>query len=95
MGVDPIFKGNTVCLDLEFKTDSAVKKYKEHPSIINIREKAVSASAIQFENVNPWEIMNQIETLEPKKSNSGDVPTKIIHMTKEIQAFFGPILKLS
>ena len=84
LDLDPTFKYDTVCLDMEFKIDSAILKYKEHSSTINIRNKAACASTFQFEHVDSWEVISQIEALDPNKSNSGEIPTNIIHITKDI-----------
>ena len=79
LGVDQIYKDDTACLDLDFKTGSAVVKYKEHQNIVNINSKAAFVTTVHLEHEHPWDVMSHIYVLDPNKNTN-----KNIHMTKDI-----------
>ena len=59
-------------------------KYSNHPSIIAIKHKVSYEQKFQLSHVYPWDVMKFIETLDASKSTSGNIPTKIIKMAKDI-----------
>ena len=64
--------------------DFALKTYKSHPSILNIRKK-VSKSNFSFQNVTISEIENELQKLNSKKSSTlNNIPTKILKSNKDI-----------
>ena len=83
LGLDPTFRDDLECQDLEIKIDRAMEKYKEHASIIAIKNRKCT-STFSFEHVNPWNVMDQIKALDTNKSSSGDIPTKIIDEAKDV-----------
>ena len=83
LGLDPTFRDDLECQDLEIKIDRATEKYKEHASIIAIKNRKCT-STFSFEHVNPWNVMDQIKALDTNKSSSGDIPTKIIDEAKDV-----------
>ena len=83
LGLDPTFRDDLECQDLQIKIDRATEKYKEHASIIAIKNRKCT-STFSFEHVNPWNVMDQIKALDTNKSSSGDIPTKIIDEAKDV-----------
>ena len=57
----------------------ARNKYKNHPSIIMIKNKAgVINKKIVFQHILPENVCKQVKQLDTTKSASGNIPTKII-----------------
>ena len=84
LGLDSMFKQVSSCIELDEKLKFALMKYSNHPSIIAIKHKASYEQKFQFSHVYPWDVMKFIETLGASKSTSGNIPTKIIKMAKDI-----------
>ena len=57
LGLDPTFRDDFECQDLQIKIDRATEKYKEHASIIAIKNRKCT-STFSFEHVNPWNVMD-------------------------------------
>ena len=68
---------------IEEMVGRAIEKYKAHPSIRVIKQH-VDGNIFIFSHVNPTEVMKQIDILDCKKSNSGNIPTDILKVTKEL-----------
>lgn len=62
-----------------FSIDSILRKFEDHPSILNIKGLGFTES-FQFSHVYPWETWEAIENLNPKKSTSGNIPTNILKL---------------
>ena len=84
LGLDPSFKDDGIDVSLESKVDIATEKYKNHPSIVAIKSKVQIEKKFEFSNVNLLNVMIKIEALDNSKSNSGNIPTKIIQEAKEV-----------
>ena len=84
LGLDPMFKQIPNCIELDEKVEVALMKYRNHPSIIAIKHKVRYEKKFQFYHVYPWDVMNFVEALDASKSTSGNIPTKIIKMAKDI-----------
>ena len=84
LGLDPSFKDDGIDVSLENKVDIATEKYKNHPSIVAIKSKVQIEKKFEFSNVNLLNVMIKIEALDNIKSNSGNIPTKIIQEAKEV-----------
>ena len=84
LGLDPSFKDDGIDVSLENKVDIATEKYKNHPSIVAIKSKVQIEKKFEFSNVNSLNVMIKIEALDNSKSNSGNIPTKIIQEAKEV-----------
>ena len=81
--LDPMFKQEPNYIELDEKISLAIAKYNNHPSIITIKQNISINQKFEFSHVYPWEVMKFVEILDPCKSTSGDIPTKIIKMAKE------------
>ena len=68
------FKPDYVCNNLE----DVIEKFSDHPSILMIRSTMNERSNFEFSHIHPWETYQVIMSLNPKKSTSGSIPTKII-----------------
>ena len=77
--LDPAFKDVGTHKTPDKKIDTAVKKYKDHPSIIAIKRK----DAFEFRFVTLLNVMTKVEALEANESSSDNLPTKIIQEAKE------------
>ena len=84
LGLDPSFKDDGIDVSLENKVDIATEKYNNHPSIVAIKSKVQIEKKFEFSNVNLLNVMIKIEALDNSKSNSGNIPTKIIQEAKEV-----------
>ena len=84
LGLDPIFKQESSYIELDEKVEVALMKYRNHPSIIAIKHKVSYEQKFQFSHVYPWDVMKFVETLDASKSTSGNIPTKIIKVAKDI-----------
>ena len=84
LGLDPMFKQTPNCIELDEKIEVALMKYRNHPSIIANKHKVSYEKKFQFSHVYPWDVMNFVEALDASKSTSGNIPTKIIKMAKDI-----------
>lgn len=55
-----------------------VDKYSDHPSIIKIKQSVQRNSTFSFSHIHPWDTYQVIMGLNPSKSTSGSIPTKIL-----------------
>ena len=70
---------------------NAIKKFENHPSILEIKKQIPSdvAFTFSFSKVNLTEIINEIKNLdESKATQSNDIPTKVIKENYDIFAAF-------
>ena len=79
-----MFKQVSSCIELNEKVKFALMKYSNHTSNITIKHKVSYEQKFQFSHVYPWDVMKFIEKLDASKSTSGNIPTKIIKMAKDI-----------
>ena len=71
------------------KTIQAIVKYRDHPSIVAIRNKCNRTPYFIFPNVSAEEITKEIRKLDPSKaSHDNDIPTKIIKENADIFSEF-------
>ena len=84
LGLDPTFKDVGIHKTPDKKIDAAVKKYKDHPSIIAIKRKVKMDYTFEFRFVTLLRVMTEIEALETNKSSNDNLPTKIIQEAKEV-----------
>ena len=71
------------------KTIQAIVKYRDHPSIVAIRNKCNRTPYFIFPNVSAEEISKEIRKLDPSKSShDNDIPTKIIKENADIFSEF-------
>ena len=82
LGLDPTFKDVGIHKTPDKKIDTAVKKYKDHPSIIAIKRKVKVDHTFEFRFVTLLNVMTKIEVLKTNKPSSENLPTKIIQKQK-------------
>ena len=57
----------------------AIKKYENHPSIIEIKKNFTSHSNFSFQNPSMMDIEKQVRNLDSEKtSQKSDIPTKLL-----------------
>ena len=72
-------------VNIRDKTIQAIVKYRDHPSIVAIRNKCNRTPDFIFPNVSAEEITKEIRKLDPSKaSHDNDIPTKIIKENADI-----------
>ena len=62
---------------------NAVKEYKNHPSIKVIKISSPQTDQFKCSHVYPWNVMDQIESIDTSKANSGNIPVKILKNSKD------------
>ena len=63
--------------------NQAVEKYKNHDSILRIKEKTKNFPSFGFTHANPLEVSEQIDALNTKKASRGGIPSKVLKMPKK------------
>ena len=72
-------------MKIENIIDRAIYKYKDHPSIHMINTKIRgNDNKFAFQHILPENVYEQVKKLDPNKSSSGEIPTKIIKDTINI-----------
>ena len=85
LDIDPLFKVVHEQQTIDEMVLRAIDKYKDHPSIVVIKQHVTTNCAIfKFSHVSPTEVMKQIDLLDNNKSSSGNIPTSILKATREI-----------
>ena len=84
LGLDPTFKDVGIHKAPDKKIDTAVNKYKDHPSIIAIKRNVKMGHTFELRFVTLLNVMNTIEAIETNKPSSDNLPTKIIQKAKEV-----------
>ena len=69
---------------LDSRIDTAIVRYANHQSILAIKEVAKNVTKFDFEHVNPWNVMEKIESFDCNKSVSGNIPTNVLKQAKEV-----------
>ena len=72
--------------NIDIMVANAVEKYKNHPSMKAIKASSPQTQQLKFSHVYPWNVMDQIESIDPSKANSGNIPAKILKNSKDILA---------
>ena len=73
------------CLDADIDDiELILKEYSNHPSIKLISRSTDSSKLFSFANVTPDQVHRVILDLDPKKSVSGPIPSKIVRMVADI-----------
>ena len=75
---------NACNLSSEEKIDQIISRYEFHPSILMIKSKVNVSHKFKFEDVGKDEMYDIIKSLDPKKGNSGDIPTDILVGSNDI-----------
>ena len=70
--------------NLNIMVSNAVKKYKNHPSIKAIKASSPQTDQFKFSHVYPWNVMDQMESIDSSKANSGNTPLKVLKNSKDI-----------
>ena len=63
---------------------NAAEKYRNHPSVKAIKASSPQIDQFKFSHVYAWNVMDQIESIDPSKSYSGNIPVKILKNSKDI-----------
>ena len=69
---------------LDSRIDTSIVRVANHQSILAIKEVAKNVTKFDFEHVNPWNVMEKIESLYCNKSVSGNIPTNVLKQAKEV-----------
>ena len=81
----PFIEDNEIETNTCHVIDTIVSKYKNHPSILKIKEYVNITEQFLFIKTTTHEIQNQILKLDPKKASvENDIPTKMLIETNEI-----------
>ena len=64
------------------------QKYKNHPSIIQIKNRLKDTDLFSFKEIDIHTVKNYIKNLDPKKSTSGPIPTKILKCSADISSHY-------
>ena len=56
-----------------------ITKYRDHPSILKIHSLGFN-DTFKLDQIQPWETYKAILSLDAKKSTSGPIPTKMLHL---------------
>ena len=75
---------NNDILNLDEMVTNAIEKDKNHPGIKTIKTSIRQEEKFRFSHIHPWNVKDELEALDPKKSNSGNIPIKIIKDSKNI-----------
>ena len=59
---------------------NAIRKYENHPSIINFKSSVETTKLLDFNFVNNGDISKIINSLDPTKNTSGAIPTKTVKL---------------
>ena len=85
----PIIPWNTqFCLGtdsfLEDPTENIICKFRNHPSVLQIISENTHPHEFSFSHLYPLEMFQVIMSLDPKKSTSGPIPTKVLKMAAKL-----------
>ena len=69
---------------MDQKVNQAIEKYKNHDSVLRIKEQTKNLPSFGFIHVNPGEIFEQIDALNTKKASSGNIPSKVLKIAKTV-----------
>ena len=83
LGLEQTFRNVRIHKSMDKNIETAVIKYKNHPSIVAIKRKVNMNHAVEFKYVNLLHVMTKIISLRTSKPSSDDLPTKIIQEAKE------------
>ena len=64
--------------------NDVIDKFSDHPSISIISHEIFDGSTFKFSHVHPWETYQVIMSLNPNKSTSGSIPTKILQSVAKV-----------
>ena len=71
--------------ELSYDVDEIVNKFKKHPSVSRIEQLVPINEEFSFVHVEPWDVYQVINDMDPKKVTSGPIPTKILKLvTREV-----------
>ena len=75
---------------LDIRFDTAIARYSNHQSILAIKEAAKHVTKFDFEHINPWNVMEKIESFDCSKKVSGNIPTNMLKQAKEVACPYVP-----
>ena len=62
---------------------NAIRKYENHPSMVKIKSSVETTQLFDFNFVNSDDISEIINSLDPTKTASGAIPTKIVKLANK------------
>ncbi len=68
---------NDICIADDDVTKS-LKKYRNHPSIIKIKQRLNSGATFEFKHIMPEDVKQKIQLLSSSKSTRGYIPINIL-----------------
>ena len=69
------------CESLEDPVEIAIQKFKNHPSIMSIKENIVSPEIFKFHKINLDDILKELNNLDRTKNGTfGDIPSKCLKL---------------
>ena len=75
---------NNDILNLDEMVTNAIEKDKNHPGIKTIKTSKRQEEKFRFSHIHPRNVKDELEALDPKNSNSGNIPIKSIKDSKNI-----------
>ena len=67
---------------MEDPVETAIQKFKNHPSIMSIKENIVSPEILKFCKINLDDILNELNNLDRTKNGTfGDIPYKCLKLS--------------
>ena len=81
-----VWKSEKIISNKQDPVMRALEMFSDHPSIIKIKDTFKKSNDFSFKHITPIEIIKQIKKLKAKKSVSGEIPTKVLQLSKEVCA---------
>ena len=85
LDIEPFLQNELRTLDSNDDVHMIIRKYREHPSILRIKENVNFDQKFQFNDVTNEKIKKDITNLDEKKARiENDIPTNLLKETKDI-----------
>ena len=59
---------------------NAIKKYENHPCIINIKRLLAQNEIFEFTSISRWEVWEEVNKLNSSKKTSGEISTDVAQL---------------
>ena len=87
--IENYLEENTVEIELDLEKideiDKMILRYKNHPSILKIKEKVAINDLFEFSDIRRDDMYQEIQKLDPKKARcANDIPTNMLLKTNDI-----------
>lgn len=84
LDLDQFFTGTDQSGTVDQKVNRAIEKYKNHDSIFRINKWTKNVRFFGFTHVDPWEVFERIDALDPKKAKSGNIPSTVLKISTKV-----------